>query len=37
MKSKTIDFLFLAAFLFIGITLFTTYSSFRKLENAASS
>ncbi len=32
MKSKTIDLLFLAAFLFIGVTLFTTYSSFRKLD-----
>ncbi|WP_304238156.1 CHASE3 domain-containing protein [Jiulongibacter sediminis] len=33
MKSKSIDILFLSAFLFIGITLYTTYSSVRKQES----
>lgn len=33
MKSKSIDILFLSAFLFIGITLYTTYSGVRKQES----
>ncbi|MGR3810900.1 sensor histidine kinase [Jiulongibacter sp. NS-SX5] len=33
MKSKSIDFLFLAAFLFIGITFYSTYTNIRKQES----